>query len=198
MPRQRQASRRPRRGIRGALPDVADDPLAGEPPADCDRHRQEDDRCDAPGRERHRGERGGQDHRRDRGHRDERRQDRVTQMGKDPPRPCVSDSVTRISHAAAARKIDRQPPPASQAPAKLRTMPQPARLAEHRAEEVLRPDGSHARHPLTCRYRACPGSLLALLSPRTACPGTGHLTAGHRRARATPSHLTDSPGLPAG
>ena len=54
---------------------------------------------------------------------------------------------------------------------------------EHRAEEVLRPDGSHARHPLTCRYRACPGSWLALLSPRTACPGTGHLTAGHRRAR---------------
>jgi hypothetical protein len=92
-------------GIRGALPDVADDPLAGEPPADCDRHRQEDDRCDAPGRERHHFERGDQDHRRDRGHRDERRQDRVTQMGEDPPRPCVSDSVTRISHAAAARKI---------------------------------------------------------------------------------------------
>jgi hypothetical protein len=55
-------------------------------PAARDRHCREDDRCDASGRERHHGERGGQNHRRDRGHRDERRQDRVMQIGEDPRR----------------------------------------------------------------------------------------------------------------
>ena len=119
-----------------------------------------------------------------------------TRIGEDPPRPCVSYPVTRM-------KI---------APGTATSVPGPGLATYHVSASPVSPrtgprgsvpDGRQARHPLTCRYRARPGSLPALLLPRTACPGTvGHppTARAHRSSdcgsstgrRARPSHLTDS------
>ena len=178
--------------------------MADEPPAARNRLCREDGRCDAPGRERHRGQRGGQNHRRDRGHatnsaktRDADRRGSAAALGllprdQDQPHRGGQDED---------RALDRHQRP-WHGPGHVPRLSQPSQPG-HRAEEVLCLTALRLAIPLTCRYRARPGSLPALLLPRTACWGTvgrPPTARAHRSSdcgsstgrRARPSHLTDS------